>query len=210
MHHGRLTKAPGQSIVKLMTPATMVTSIRILLAPLFYLLFTTSMTDGTIGTGTALLLLALFLVMEITDGLDGYVARRTGTVSDFGKLFDPFADSLARLTYFLSFVFTGLMPGWVFILVLYRDLGVAFVRTLAMKKGVAMAAQLSGKIKAWIYAIAGVAGILAASSRSFLPDGLAETAATMAQVTFLACAATAVWTMVDYGLAYRRMADKAQ
>ena len=183
----------------------MVTSIRIVLAPLFYLLFTTSMTEGTIGTGSALLLLALFLVMEITDGLDGYVARRTGTVSDFGKLFDPFADSLARLTYFLSFVFTGLMPGWVFILILYRDLGVAFVR-----KGVSMAAQLSGKIKAWIYAIAGVAGILAASARSFLPDSLAETAVIAANVTFLACAATAVWTMIDYGLAYHRMADKAQ
>jgi CDP-diacylglycerol--glycerol-3-phosphate 3-phosphatidyltransferase len=187
----------------------MVTSIRIVLAPVFYLIFTTSMTDGTIGTGPAILLLALFLVMEISDGLDGYVARRTGTVSDFGKLFDPFADSLARLTYFLGFVFTGIMPGWIFILVLYRDLGVAFVRTLAMRKGVAMAAQLSGKIKAWIYAIAGIAGILSASARSFLPDGLAELAVTMANVTFLACAATAIWTMIDYGLAYHRMADKA-
>ncbi|MFH2116023.1 MAG: CDP-diacylglycerol--glycerol-3-phosphate 3-phosphatidyltransferase [Spirochaetota bacterium] len=193
-----------------MTPATMVTSIRIILAPLFYLLFTTSMTDGTIGTGSALLLLALFLVMEISDGLDGYVARRTGTVSDFGKLFDPFADSLARLTYFLSFVFTGIMPGWIFILILYRDLGVAFVRTLAMKKGVAMAAQLSGKIKAWIYAIAGVAGILAASAGSFLPAALADAAVTVASVSFLACAATAVWTMIDYALAYHRMTDKAQ
>lgn len=168
------------------------------------------MAEGTISAGSALLLIALFLVMEITDGLDGYVARRTGTVSDFGKLFDPFADSLARLTYFLSFVLTGLMPGWIFMLVLYRDLGVAFVRTLAMKKGVAMAAQLSGKIKAWIYALAGVAGILAASAHSFLPDSLAEAALTTANATFLACAATAVWTMVDYGLAYRRMADKAQ
>ena len=193
-----------------MTPATMVTSIRIVLAPVFYLIFTTSMIDGTIGTSPALLLLALFLVMEISDGVDGYVARRTGTVSDFGKLFDPFADSLARLTYFLGFVFTGIMPGWIFILVLYRDLGVAFVRTLAMRKGVAMAAQLSGKIKAWIYAIAGLAGILSASAKSFLPVDLVAVAVTAANVTFLVCAATAVWTMVDYGLAYHRMADKAR
>lgn len=192
-----------------MTPATIVTSLRIVLAPVFYLIFTTSMIDGTIGPGPALLLLSLFLIMEITDGLDGYVARRTGTVSDFGKLFDPFADSLARLTYFLGFVFTGIMPGWIFILILYRDLGVAFVRTLAMRKGVAMAAQLSGKIKAWIYAIAGVAGILSASASSFLPTGIADVAVTAANASFLACAATAVWTMIDYGLAYHRMADKA-
>lgn len=185
----------------------MVTSIRIVLAPIFYLIFTTSMTDGTIATGPALALVALFLIMEISDGLDGYVARRTGTVSDFGKLFDPFADSLARLTYFLAFVFTGLMPGWVFILVLYRDLGVAFVRTLAMKKGVAMAAQLSGKIKAWIYAVAGMAGILSASAAGFLPARLADAAVLLADLSFLACAATAVWTMIDYSLAYRRMAN---
>jgi CDP-diacylglycerol--glycerol-3-phosphate 3-phosphatidyltransferase len=166
------------------------------------------MNNGTIRPGPAFLLLALFLVMEISDGLDGYVARRTGTVSDFGKLFDPFADSLARLTYFLAFAFTGIMPGWIFILVLYRDLGVAFVRTLAMRKGVAMAAQLSGKIKAWIYAIAGIAGILSASAHSILPAGLAAIAVTTAKMTFLACAATAIWTMIDYGLAYHRMADK--
>ena len=188
----------------------MVTSLRIVLAPLFYLIFTTSMTDGTIGIGPALFLLGLFLVMEISDGLDGYVARRTGTVSDFGKLFDPFADSLARLTYFLGFVYTGIMPGWIFILILYRDLGVAFVRTLAMKKGVAMAAQLSGKIKAWIYAIAGVAGILSVSAPNYLPASLASAVATAAYISFLACAATAVWTMIDYSMAYSRMADKSR
>jgi CDP-diacylglycerol---glycerol-3-phosphate 3-phosphatidyltransferase len=154
------------------------------------------------------MLLVLFLVMEISDGLDGHVARKTGTVSDFGKLFDPFADSLARLTYFLGFVYTGIMPGWIFILVLYRDLGVAFVRTLAMKKGVAMAAQLSGKIKAWIYAIAGIAGILSASAASFLPAGLVAGAVAVADMTFMACAATAVWTMIDYAMAYQRMAEK--
>lgn len=162
------------------------------------------------STQSAILLGLLFLVMEVSDGLDGYVARRTGTVSDFGKLFDPFADSLARLTYFLGFVFTGIMPGWIFILILYRDLGVAFVRTLAMKKGVAMAAQLSGKIKAWIYAIAGIAGILSASAGSYLSPGLADAARIAASVSFLACAATAVWTMIDYALAYQRMVDQTQ
>ena len=35
---------------------------------------------------------ALFLVIEVSDLFDGLAARRNGTVSDFGKLFDPYAD----------------------------------------------------------------------------------------------------------------------
>ncbi|MBN1519473.1 MAG: CDP-diacylglycerol--glycerol-3-phosphate 3-phosphatidyltransferase [Spirochaetales bacterium] len=191
-----------------MTPATIVTGLRIALAPAFYLLFTTTAASSTIGIVPAVCIVVLFLIMEITDALDGAVARKTGTVSDFGKLFDPFADSLARLTYFFSFVMSGLMPGWVFILVLYRDLGVSFVRILAMRKGVAMAAQLSGKIKAWVYAVAGGAGIAVVLARGFLPLNFQSIAETLAQITFYACAATAVWTMIDYALAYRRLAEK--
>ncbi|TFG81845.1 MAG: CDP-diacylglycerol--glycerol-3-phosphate 3-phosphatidyltransferase [Spirochaetales bacterium] len=192
-----------------MNPATIVTALRIALAPAFYLLFTTSAASGTIGVLPAISLVLLFLIMEVTDALDGAVARRMNSVSDFGKLFDPFADSLARLTYFFSFVMTGIMPGWVFLLILYRDLVVSFIRVLAMKKGVAMAAQLSGKIKAIVYAIAGGAGIATVLSASFLPKTLADTIGAVTDVTFLLCAATAVWTLIDYSLAYRRMAEKA-
>lgn len=191
-----------------MNLATIVTGLRIVLAPLFYFLFTTSSAPGTMTAVRAAALVILFLVIEITDVLDGMVARATGTVSDFGKLFDPFADSLARLTYFLAFVVAGAMPGWVFMLVLYRDLGVSFVRILSMKKGVAMSAQLSGKIKAWVYAVAGGAGMIAPMAAAWLPGPLANAAAAIAQACFYACAATAVWTMADYMAAYRRIAPK--
>jgi phosphatidylglycerophosphate synthase len=36
--------------------------------------------------------------------LDGMIARKQGEVSDFGKLYDPFADTLTQITYFLCFV----------------------------------------------------------------------------------------------------------
>ncbi len=192
-----------------MNLATIVTGLRIALAPVFFFLFTTSYSEGTIGLGFGAALFILFLIIEVTDALDGMVARKLGIVSDFGKLFDPFADSLARLTYFLSFVSVGLMPAWIFMLVLYRDLGVSFVRVLAMKEGVAMAAQLSGKIKAWVYAVAGGAGIVAPATRAFLPEKLGSALDICTQVFFIICAATAVWTMIDYAMAYRRLARKA-
>lgn len=147
----------------------------------------------------------LFGIMEISDFVDGLVARRTGSVTDIGKIFDPFADSVARLTYFLSFMVAGIMPPWLFLLVLYRDLGVSFVRLLAMKKGVAMGAQLSGKIKAFVYAFAGGAGLLVVTVRTAGLEGLAGPVNGIAKVLFWICGATAVWTMIDYAAAYRRI-----
>ncbi|MCK7514809.1 MAG: hypothetical protein MZV70_69605 [Desulfobacterales bacterium] len=57
------------------------------------------------------------------------------------------------MTYFLAFLVTGFLPAWVFLLVLYRDVTVSFVRLLAMRKSIVMSARPSGKIKAVIYAV---------------------------------------------------------
>lgn len=191
-----------------MNPATIVTASRIALSPVFFFLYTTAVRNG-VATPLALAALwVIFFVMEISDFVDGQVARRTGTVTDIGKVFDPFADSVARLTYFLSFMVAGLLPAWVFLLVLYRDLGVSYVRLLAMKSGVTMSAQVSGKIKAFIYAIAGGAGLLLASLNSLVGGQVAAVFGTITQISFWICGATAVWTMIDYTLAYRRLTSR--
>ena len=74
------------------------------------------------------------------------------------------------------------MPAWVFLVILYRDLGLSFIRLMAMSKGVAMAANLSGKIKAWVYAVAGGAGLALVSVQSLAErgQGWAATAAGIA------------------------------
>lgn len=191
-----------------MNPATIVTASRILLSPVFFFLYTMSVKNG-VASGPALIALwLLFAVMEVSDFVDGQVARRTGTVTDIGKIFDPFADSVARLTYFLSFMVAGLLPPWVFLLVMYRDVGVSYIRLLAMKGGVTMAAQVSGKIKAFIYAVAGGAGLLLATLNSTAGGRVAEVFGTITQVSFWICGATAVWTMIDYTLAYRRLTSR--
>jgi len=191
-----------------MNPATLVTALRIALSPLFFILFTTTVRNGVASAPAVITLWLLFAVIEATDFIDGHVARKTGSVTELGKVFDPFADSFARLSYFLTYVVAGLMPGWVFLLVMYRDLGVSFVRLLAMREGIAMSAQLSGKIKAWIYAVAGGAGLLLVSVRSLALVEWETAAEIVASVSFWACAATAVWTMIDYAGAYRRIVAK--
>jgi CDP-diacylglycerol---glycerol-3-phosphate 3-phosphatidyltransferase len=197
-----------------MNAATIVTSLRIALSPIFFLLFTVFVKDGKAPIVAIASLWLLFAIIEATDFIDGQVARSTGSVTDLGKVFDPFADSFARLTYFLTYVVCGFMPGWVFLLVLYRDLGVSFIRLVAMSKGITMGAQLSGKIKAFVYAIAGGAGLAVVTIRSLAMDGTSGFAAlippmnTAAKIAWWLTAVTAAWTMIDYALAYRRMVGK--
>jgi len=147
----------------------------------------------------ALLYWGIFVIMEMTDLLDGKIARKTGAVTDFGKFFDPFADSFSRLTYFFAFTVTGFFPGWVFLLVLYRDITVSFIRLLAMRKNVVISAKRSGKIKAVIYAIAcgsvlTLVTIRAIPALSSIIPVFVFLQTALAWIT----AATAIWTTFDY------------
>ena len=47
------------------------------------------------------ILLFLLGVSELSDAFDGYVARRMHQVTDLGKILDPMADSIYRISVFL-------------------------------------------------------------------------------------------------------------
>ncbi len=132
-----------------MTLADKLTAVRLVLAPLFFIVYSWGASLGQ--TLTVVFLWVLFLVIEISDLLDGQAARRQGTVSDYGKVFDPFADVFARITYFVCFVSSGIMPVWALLLILYREFGQLFLRMLLAGKKVMMGARPSGKLKAVNY-----------------------------------------------------------
>ena len=66
--------------------------------------------------------LVLFFVAAITDGLDGFLARVFGWKSRLGAIADPLADKLLMVTAYLTLCVTGVLPLWLFVLVLTRDL----------------------------------------------------------------------------------------
>jgi len=70
--------------------------------------------------------LVLFIVAGLSDALDGFLAKRFGWTSLLGSFLDPLADKLLLVSCFLVCVFTGLVPVWLFVLILVRDLIVAF------------------------------------------------------------------------------------
>jgi CDP-diacylglycerol---glycerol-3-phosphate 3-phosphatidyltransferase len=133
------------------TIPNILTLSRLVSAPVFLLLFFGC--DGLFGENDwirYLLCLILVVLSEISDGLDGFFARRLKQVSDFGKLMDPYADSAFRLTVMFSFAGSSAnwVPLWMVVVLLYRDILTSVARVFAIKRGVVIAARISGKIKA--------------------------------------------------------------
>ena len=143
-----------------MTLPNKITVFRIVLAPLFFISYFLPEWMGSYKGLSAVLILVIFAGIEISDFLDGYIARKYNMVSDLGKVLDPFADVLSRITYFLCFTFSGLMPLWIFLIIIYRELGITFLRMMMMGRGVVVAASVWGKLKAVTYAISGILGVI--------------------------------------------------
>ncbi len=100
-------------------------------------------------------LLGILTLSELTDAFDGYFARKFNQVSDFGKIVDPMADSISRISCFLVFTQGPLkIPLLLIFVFIYRDFMISTLRTICALKGVALAARPSGKIKAIVQAIA--------------------------------------------------------
>jgi CDP-diacylglycerol--glycerol-3-phosphate 3-phosphatidyltransferase len=177
----------------------MLTSFRIFLSPLFFVSFFFPLWTGFGAFPAIVILWFVFWIIEISDLVDGSIARALDQVTDMGKLLDPFADVIARLTYFVCFVTSGLMPAWTFIPILYRELGVTYLRMIMYKDGVALAAKRGGKLKAVLYAVAGGFGLIIHTCRtlSLLP-GYMDTLYLTGHILFTAAAALSLLSFLDY------------
>ena len=67
------------------------------------------------------LALFLFFVAGFSDGVDGYLAKRYDWHTRIGALLDPIADKLLVGGTFVTMVLTGLVPAWLAVLVVLRD-----------------------------------------------------------------------------------------
>jgi cardiolipin synthase len=103
-----------------------ISAVRILLIPLFVSLI---LGDGTEAAG-----ILLFAAVVATDWVDGTIARRTGRVSELGKILDPVADRLAIGAGLVALVIAGAFPWWAALLVLARDAAVLAGGALALRR----------------------------------------------------------------------------
>ncbi|MBV9084096.1 MAG: CDP-alcohol phosphatidyltransferase family protein [Acidobacteriaceae bacterium] len=63
----------------------------------------------------------LVAVAGITDWLDGYTARRLGVTGKLGVILDPLADKIMLVTLFFALAYAAVIPAWVVVLVMARD-----------------------------------------------------------------------------------------
>lgn len=71
--------------------------------------------------GYGLTAFLLFLGAGISDGVDGFIARRFNQRSELGAWMDPLADKLLLVTVFVMLGIGGILPDWLIILVVSRD-----------------------------------------------------------------------------------------
>ena len=89
----------------------------------------------------------VFAAAAFTDFLDGHIARKHHIVTDFGKFIDPVADKLLVLSALIMLIQHGVMPAWVVVVILARELCVDGLRMVAVGRGRVIAAGKLGKIK---------------------------------------------------------------
>jgi len=66
--------------------------------------------------------LIIFTVAGLTDALDGTLARLLNKQTELGAFLDPLADKILLSTSFISLSIFGLIPGWLTVIVISRDL----------------------------------------------------------------------------------------
>jgi len=130
-----------------------ITLSRIALLPIFLIVYMFYTQMGISLLVLPYMLLAIVTILEITDIADGAVARRTNQVTNLGKILDPMADTLVRLSILLSFT-QGIikLPLLLCLVFVFREIIISTLRTLCALNGQALAARMSGKIKAVIQA----------------------------------------------------------
>lgn len=186
------------------------TVLRLFLAPVFFVIYMIPEWSGADPESALVListwmLVVVYLLIESTDLADGIIARKMNLVTDLGKVLDPFADVISRLTYFICLAHSGIMPMWVLLVIVYREFSVTFLRMIMMGKGVAMAANLWGKTKAVLYAVSAIAGIAFVVIVRLFPDiPIPRIIPNLLLVLFILTAIASIASFLTYVAAIRK------
>jgi len=89
-----------------------ITLIHILLIPVLVIFLLEGKND---------LALITFIVAGASDALDGFIARLFKQKTALGAFIDPIADKLLLITSYITLAIFGMLPGWLAVLVVSRD-----------------------------------------------------------------------------------------
>lgn len=126
--------------------ANIVTTFRLIVAPIFIGLFVYVYKYGHETPALVWTVAILYMVAAASDKLDGYWARKYDLITTYGKIVDPIADKFLVLGGFFALSYSGLLPWFFTIIVALRDFGITALR-FALLKDIVIAASDLGKWK---------------------------------------------------------------
>ena len=127
------------------------TIVRFLLIPIIlYFIF----------TGNYLLGFVFFTISGLTDILDGTIARKFNLISNFGKLMDPLADKLTQISVLASLVIKDIIPIWILIIVMAKELIMIIGASFLYGKDVVVYSKWFGKLATVLFYIAIVISLI--------------------------------------------------
>jgi cardiolipin synthase (CMP-forming) len=105
-------ESAGAAESRIWTIPNLLSMLRLALVPPFLVL---------IIVGDYVAALIVLIVASFSDLLDGYLARRLNQVTRLGQLLDPAADRLYIFAALLGLAANGLVPWWIVIVIVARD-----------------------------------------------------------------------------------------
>jgi len=118
--------------------------LRIILAPVFLYLF---LSENHFYKKLSLI---VFFIAVTTDWYDGWHARRYGQISKAGIFLDPLADKILTSIAFIGFYKLGIVPLWMVILIVIRDIVITLLRSIQEAKGKTLRTSFIAKTKTFI------------------------------------------------------------
>lgn len=167
---------------------------RILVAPFFLFFFISD--NNTL----VLISIILFVLGAISDWLDGWYARRYNQLSKWGVFIDPLADKILNSTAFLAFVFEGIIPFWMVLIIILRDSFMTFLRLFADSHKLPIRTKKIAKIKTVLQFVLIIYIISVYFLSLVLNDSIIIDLVTMDYVYYSMLFLTifTVWTVFDY------------
>lgn len=142
---------------------------------------------------------AIFAILAATDAVDGYIARSRNQITTFGKFIDPLADKLLVTAALVALVDLELLPSWIALVIISRELVVSGLRMVAVAEGRVIAASSGGKIKTVLQIAAIICFLLKDSALlQTLLGANASLFQTFSWAVMGGAVAMTIWSMIDY------------
>ena len=204
MQRRSVAKAPQVSPEAVLTPANVVTVVRIALVPVFVLVLLSPWPEwlnvaAVTVDAQRLLAAGVFIAISATDWLDGYLARSRNEVTNFGKFMDPLADKILVAAALLALIELDALPTWVVLIILTREFIVSGVRMMAASEGVVIAASYIGKFKN-VFQMAAIVLFTVEDSDliRFVSSALSDSMWCISWVVMIIALVLTVGSMIDY------------